>query len=147
MNERLDGIAERFEELNAKGKQGKPKIKLDPVTAPDADPEDLLAGVVPFNITNEQVNNTSSAQYIYSMLDFADRKLIMMLTLPYIRDKLVEAGKLVPAKCHGLIDNTISTGDWTYRIRRLCIIGAIMEKGKEWIAHPNVSQLISQRSN
>lgn len=105
-----------------------------------------LHGITPFSKANSEVNTPSTAQYIYAMLDATDKKIIMMLTLPYIREKVMTDGKLDPEKMRDVIDPCYTASIWVRRIRWLCDIGAILDEKGKWIIHPNVAQSVSQKA-
>jgi len=102
-----------------------------------------------FGIGDGRVVSESNARYIFVVLDDKDRKLLMMMVLPHVRETIMKDGKLVAKAVAEMIDWDIaaSVKHSEERIRRLCLIGAIVRKpDMGWVPNPKLISQISQRA-
>lgn len=115
------------------GEKGKPEKKPH-----------LLAGVEVFSFANESVCSSSSATYIYLLLDDKDKQLLMMLKIPHIRKTLMTDGILNPEVVAELVEWNKNDADIAAkRIKRLCFFGAIVtQSGVGWVTNPKLSGIV-----
>ena len=102
-----------------------------------------------FGIGDGRVVTESNARYIFVILDDKDRKLLMMMVLPHIREHIMKDGELDPEAVSEMIDWDIAKSVQTSkeRIRRLCLIGGIVRSREVgWVPNPKLISQISQRA-
>lgn len=102
-----------------------------------------------FGFGDNSVCAESNARYIFVILDDKDRRLLMMMVLPHVREHVIKDGKLVAKAVAELIDFDVATSvkHSEERIKRLCLIGAIVFKHDiGWVPNPKLVSQISQRA-